>query len=107
MQSRTHTETRQDELSIIIVDGRIVHAARTVSTQNPDGGWDNEISDVGCISSPASTDEATRLLMKCRYPRADKECVIMRRPVDDPERIEHEAYFAAVEQYVATLGINA
>lgn len=106
MQSRTHTEARPDELSVVVIGGRIVHAAWTVSTANKDGGWDNDVSDVGNVSIPANRDEATRLLMKCRYPRPDKECVIMRKDAADPERVEHEEYYAKVAEYVASLGLN-
>lgn len=106
MRIHTHTETRPDELSIVVIDGRIVDAAWTVSSVSKDGVWDNEISNVGNVSIPASYDEATRLLMKCRYPRPDKECVIMRKPMDDPERVEHEAFYKLVAEYVATLGLD-
>ena len=106
MQMHTHTETRPDELSVVIIGGKIVDAAWTVSSANKDGGWDNVVSNVGNVSIPASSDEATRLLMKCRYPRPDKECVIMRKPTDDLERIEHEAFYKLVADYVATLGLN-
>lgn len=106
MHIHTHTETRPDELSVVVIDGKIVDAAWTVSTANKDGGWDNEVSNVGNISIPASSDEATRLLMKCRYPRPDKECVIMRKPTDDPERVEHEAFYELVSEYVAKLGLD-
>ena len=106
MQMHTHTEIRPDELSIVVIDGKIVDAAWTVSSVNKDGGWDNEVSNVDNVSIPVSSDEATRLLMKCRYPRPDKECVIMRKPIDDPERVEHEAYYKLVAEYVATLGLD-
>lgn len=106
MRIHTHTETRPDELSVAVIDGRIVDAAWTVSAENKDGGWDNEVSNVGNVSIPASSDAAKRLLMKCRYPRPDKECVIMRKPMDDPERAEHEAFYERVAEYVATLGLN-
>lgn len=106
MHIHTHTETRPDELSVVVIDGRIVDAAWTVSSTSKDGGWDNEVSNVVNMSIPASSDEATRLLMKCRYPRPDKECVIMRKPTDDPERVEHEAFYKLVTEYVATLGMD-
>lgn len=106
MQIHTHTETRPDELSIVIIDGKIVDAAWTVSTANKDGGWDNVVSNVGNVSIPASSDEATRLLMKCRYPRPDKECVIMRKPTEAPDRVEHEAFYKLVTEHVATLGLD-
>ena len=106
MHIHTHTETRPDELSVVVIDGKIVDAAWTVSTANKDGGWVNEVSNVGNISIPASSDEATRLLMKCRYPRPDKECVIMRKPTDDQERVEHEAFYELVSEYVAKLGLD-
>ena len=106
MHIHTHTETRPDELSVVVIDGRIVDAAWTVSSTSKDGGWDNEVFNVGNVSIPASYDEATRLLMKCRYPRPDKECVIMRKPTDDPERVEHEAFYERVSEYVATLGLD-
>ena len=106
MHIHTHTEDRPGELIIVVIDGKIVDAAWTVSSENKDGGWDNEVSNVGNVSIPASSDEATRLLMKCRYPRPDKECVIMRKPTDDPERIEHEAFYERVSEYVATLGLD-
>ena len=106
MQMHTHTETRPDELSVVIIGGKIVDAAWTVSSANKDGGWDNVVSNVGNVSIPASADEAMRLLMKCRYPRPDKECVIMRKHVDDPERVEHEAFYKLVAEYVATLGLD-
>ena len=106
MHIHTHTETRPDELSVVVIDGRIVDAAWTVSSTSKDGGWDNEVSNVGNMSIPASYDEATRLLMKCRYPRPDKECVIMRKPTDDPERVEHEAFYELVSEYVAKLGLD-
>ena len=106
MKMHTHTEDRPDELSVVIIGGKIVDAAWTVSSANKDGGWDNEVSNVGNVSIPASSDEATRLLMKCRYPRSDKECVIMRKPTDDPERIEHETFYKMVSEYVATLGLD-
>ena len=106
MHIHTHTETRPDELSVVVSDGKIVDAAWTVSTANKDGGWVNEVSNVGNISIPASSDEATRLLMKCRYPRPDKECVIMRKPTDDQERVEHEAFYELVSEYVAKLGLD-
>ena len=106
MQMHTHTDTQPDKLSIVVIDGKIVDAAWTVSSANKDGGFDNEVSSVGNVSIPASSDEATRLLMKCRYPRPDKECVIMRKPIDDPGRVEHEAYYKLVVEYVATLGLD-
>ena len=106
MHIHTHTETRPDELSVVVIDGKIVDAAWTVSTANKDGGWDNEVSNVGNISIPASSDEATRLLMKCRYPSPDKECVIMRKPMGDTERVEHEAFYELVSEYVAKLGLD-
>ena len=106
MLMHTHTETRPDELNVVVIDGRIVDAAWTVSSANNAGGWDNEISNVGNVSIPASSDDATRLLMKCRYPRPDKECVIMRKPTDDPERVEHEAFYERVSEYVATLELD-
>ena len=106
MQMHTHTETRPDELSVVIIGGKIVDAAWTVSSTNKDGGWDNVVSNGGNLSIPASSDEATRLLMKCRYPRPDKKYIIMRKPIDDPERIEHEAFYKLVAEYVATLGLD-
>lgn len=106
MHIHTHTEDRPGELSIVVIDGKIVDAAWTVSSANKYGGWDNEISNVGNVSIPASSDEAKRLLMKCRYPRPDKECVIMRKPMDDTEHVEHEAFYKMVSEYVATLGLD-
>ena len=106
MQMHTHTETRPDELSVVIIGGKVVDGAGRVSSANKDGGWDNVVSNVGNVSIPASADEATRLLMKCRYHRPDKECVIMRKPTDDPERVEHEAFYKMVSEYVATLRLN-
>ena len=106
MQMNTHTEARPDELSVVIIDGKIVDAAWTVSTANEDGGFNNEVSNAGNVSIPANREEVIRLLMKCRYPRPDRECAIIRRPADDAERIEHEEFFAKVEAYADSLGLN-
>lgn len=103
MQTHTHTDVRPDELSLVTDGTRILDASWTVSTASENGGWDNEVRTAGNISSPATRDEAIRLLMLCRYPRPDRECAILRRPEGDPERDEHEAYFGKVEAFVDSL----
>lgn len=105
MQTHTSTATRPNELNLTILNGRIISALRIVSTEKEDGSFDNEVTSSGVISVAATKDEATRLLMECKYPRADKECVILRKAADDPEKVEHEAYYRRVSEYVESLGL--
>ena len=105
MQTHTSTATRPDELKISLDGNMIIGASRTVSEEREDGSFLNTVTSMGNISVPATKDEATRLLMACKYPRADKECVILRKAADDPEKVEHEAYYQRVSEYVESLGL--
>lgn len=105
MQTHTSTAARPDELKIALDGNMIIGASRTVSEKRDDGLYLNTVTSLGNISIPATKDDAVRLLMACKYPRSDKECVILRKADSDPEKVEHEAYYKRVVEYVNTLGL--
>ena len=95
---------RPDEFALAIVGGSIISAEwRTdiTETEEPAGFTAKVLSVAKC--APATSGEATRLLMLCKYPDPSAECAILRRGADDAERIEHETYHDRVAAFVAGL----
>ena len=100
-----HSTTRPCEFQLNKIGGNIVYAEwRDNIREIPPESGSGFIADahpVEGICVPATEEEAMRLLMLCRYPDPSAECAVIRRPVDDAERIEHEAYHDRVEAFIA------
>lgn len=99
-----HTVERPDEFQLNVIGGNIVYAEwrdniREVPAEDG-GGFVADAYTVEAVSVPATTGQAKRLLMLCKYPDTSAECAILRRPVDDQDRIEHEAYHARVDAFI-------